>query len=375
MIVSSDISKVDVHFRDEYLVADMRFSLLRFLLHPFLVAFGMSSSVEPREFDNIEFPPDFQDVGSWRNNISSLYRRVPTFREGMNNLTVLEVKHFKSKRHPQHEYLVAAVMDGSQMRFVRIERSKLKDGSAGRQSPDILDSETETEELNRLQTLFSSSSNSLDFLYYRAHDRVRTLHKWGMDECLQTAKFLPCTMKPRLFDLALISSLVSDSSPLYKLFKSQCYWFANVILHVLLESYPNATLTIHSKETRPNYGKDEEDEVLAPQDTDPQDLRRRALEGDIGQDWITGMGSKAGKWFSVPIYRTRKKLVSKIATRFHDTQAKEMSRVRFPYYSNCCWYHLTWSLMSRYQPSKGRKTNARNRLGGSKSDWKRRKLP
>jgi hypothetical protein len=68
------------------------------LFHHFLLfALGISPQTEMKELESVEFPPDFQDVTTWRNNLCGLYHRLSTFLDHMDALTVLEVRHFKSK--------------------------------------------------------------------------------------------------------------------------------------------------------------------------------------------------------------------------------------------------------------------------------------
>ena len=150
----------------------MYFSLYHFLLCPILYALGMSSLHNVRDFKKLEFPPNLQDVTTWKDNLCALYHRLPTSRDGMETLTVLEIKHFKSKTHPQHKYIIAAIMDGSQKQFVYIARMKEKNAPSLHQSPPSLES---IDNLNLWGNLFSSSSDSLHIFSYNAHNYICTL--------------------------------------------------------------------------------------------------------------------------------------------------------------------------------------------------------
>jgi hypothetical protein len=44
-----------------------------------------------------------------------------------------------------------------------------------------------------------------------------------------------------LFQLVLIALIVHEVAPIYSLFESQCYWFANVIFDVIVSIYPSKT--------------------------------------------------------------------------------------------------------------------------------------
>lgn len=223
------------------LTSNVHFSL-SYILHPITWVLGMTSPIQPRDLEDVEFPPDSQDVTTWRNNLGGLYRGSSSSRKGMGKLTVTEVRHFKRKAHPQHEFVVASVKDGSQIRLVQIEHTKQSNASTLQQSGDVL--KTPPESAARLNTsakivnIVSSSLDSLTLISRDAHNRVRTVHGWPKDsECFQTVTFCRCAGPPWLFDLALVSSIVHESSPLYRLFKSQCYWFADVTVHVLRKMY------------------------------------------------------------------------------------------------------------------------------------------
>ena len=311
----------------------MRFSLSRFLLRPILYALGMSSPNNVRDFEKLEFPPNLQDVTTWKDNLCALYRRLPTSRDGMETLTVLEIKHFKSKAHPQHEYIIAAVMDGSQKRFVHIARTKEKNAPSSHQSPPSPES---TDNLTSWANLFSSSSDSLHIFSHNAHDYICAVNGWGKDECLRTVSFHSCPEKPALFDLALASSVVHDNSPLYRLFRNQCYWFADVVVLVLGDVFQGSNTEIHSKDKHRSNGEYGVDDVLAPEDTDPQKLLDDALKGRIGEDCLRGSGKRLGKWFQVPIYWTRQKLVEKVVMHFREVSDHQKSLVCIRSYSIVC---------------------------------------
>jgi hypothetical protein len=300
-----------------HLASNMRLSVLRSLLRPILSALGMSSEPKLREFQLVEFPPDRQDVTNWRNNLIDVYRASPSSRlRMMETLTVLEVRHFKSTHHPQHEYVVAIILDGTDKRYLRIERTKQKTIP---ERPDLA---------NASENILSSSSDSLDILSRDARDLVHTITAWGVDECLRTASFVSCSQKPRLFDLALLSSVAHEHSPLYSLFWNQCYWFADIIILVLEDVYPGAQITIHSKGSPEGDEKLKEDIVLAPKEATLLEVHANALQGNIGdEECLRGSGRKAGTWFRVPIYWKRRTLAKTLAMHFRNVQEDEMSLV------------------------------------------------
>ena len=188
-----------------------------------------------------EFPND-TSVVDWMNGLRERYSspdpgKSTGHRSRMKTLKVVTIRRFKANRSPEHEYLVAKVLDPDlgQPQFLRIERSPqrhhLPTNDTAEKSPHIIPFSSNI-------SLSSDSAPSLGvFKKLPADDYVTKVRDWpAVDKCID---YLKCEHSPMiLLDLATVAKLVHDHSDKYELFTRQCYWYSDAIIGVLVQHFP-----------------------------------------------------------------------------------------------------------------------------------------
>jgi hypothetical protein len=110
---------------------------------------------------------------------------------------------------------------------------------------------------------------------------------------------------PTLFQLAVAASVVHHDSPRYHLFRSQCYWFADVLLRVLQRTY---------KATVDHDGNpDEDDEVQVPKGVDAEEFLQGIADGVIDDH---RQYAKGGKLMHVRIYSAKEKVIKRVMKEY-----------------------------------------------------------
>jgi hypothetical protein len=102
-----------------------------------------------------------------------------------------------------------------------------------------------------------------------------------------------------LFELVLLASVVHDLSPLYSLFKNQCYWFSSIIFHAVEALYCSGR--VEEPET--------EEEIYIP-------LLNDSYLPDL-----------SGVWMGIRISRVEGAMVTYVCTEFKKLLRERMAQV------------------------------------------------
>ena len=138
---------------------------------------------------------------------------------------------------------------------------------------------------------------------------------------------------PTVFQLALAAATVHRDSPRYRLFRRQCYWFADVLLQVLARTYQ----TIDGDDGNP--GEDNYDEVQVPEGMDEEVFVRGIEDGSIGDHSV--YDNNGGTFKHVRIYWAGKQVSSKVAKDFMRHLEESEAKVRIASFFICLrlmWY-------------------------------------
>jgi hypothetical protein len=255
---------------------------LRSFFRPILRFLGMSSSPPPE----IEFPNDTV-VQYWELALLQLYcssglEEGPRNRSRMKNLKVNSIRHYKEKRHVEHEYLIAEISDPDlkELRYLQIERTA--------QDPQASNTQDTTERSSPRHSVSTlSSQSSLGVLKnLPARDIVST--KAG----LPTGDTLMDTLNCRdsemiLLDLAIAAKVVHDHSDKYQLLKRQCFWYADVIISILHKNIHGTTRESLSPEDEQNAEMERYDHSNGTFKRVPIYIPRLSLIEEIGNIFAT----------------------------------------------------------------------------------------
>jgi hypothetical protein len=253
---------------------------LRSFFRPILRFLGMSSSLSPE----IEFPSHVV-VEDWEIALLQRYQSSgleegPRNRSRMENLKVNSIRRYKEKRHVEHEYLIAEILDLDlkQLRYLQIERT-----AQDPQAPNTQDTTERSSPRHSVSTLSSQSSLGV-MKKLPARDIVSTKAGWPISDIQVAIDILDChSSEMILLDLAIAAKVVHDHSDKYQLFKRQCFWYADVIMGVLHKNIPG---TIH----KPSSSEDDEEVEI--------------------YDYLSGT------FMRVPIYSRRISLIEEIGNLF-----------------------------------------------------------
>jgi hypothetical protein len=83
----------------------------------------------------------------------------------------------------------------------------------------------------------AAARSSVQSFEVEADDTISGMKNQELGACVRQYEPVGLT----LFHLVLIALIVHDVAPIYSLFESQCYWFANVIFDVIVSIYPSKT--------------------------------------------------------------------------------------------------------------------------------------
>ena len=201
-----------------------------------------------------EFPDEKGvQVGMWEAALTSYYShevlKDPAFGFRIHNTPhVISIHHYKKA---SHEYIVAKVKvpDLDEIRFLWIEHFQA--------STNASEARGSHHSLSRVTTATSQDSAALCLKSFPASDEIKTLTRWpsaANNICHHRYK---CEgSQTKLLDLALAARVVSDSCGDYQIYKSQCFQFANTVIGILQQHFPQM------KEKRSPPGSDSDsDEV------------------------------------------------------------------------------------------------------------------
>ncbi|PPQ97440.1 hypothetical protein CVT26_002850 [Gymnopilus dilepis] len=286
------------------------------------------------------FPQVPTPVKSYVSSVFGTYIMDGEEHEVAKHYTVKEIRLYKCRKHPFHEYIIARVnyQNRNHSYYLRIERTRsrpkadvveegdflnrLPNPSVAEifreafqeakldESDDDVDSVEETtpsppatpEPLPSQTGSFysnsiSQSSKSLKSLNgLEAVDSVMGVdsNSFKDDERLET---LHTTDLP-LARLACLAKIVHDEDPSYSVFRHQCYWYANLIMKVI------------EKESK-SSSKRKEGRV----DNSISKLRLRLVK------------SPRGTWWRIPVGKVEKALVETISAQFEEAWGKHNQRL------------------------------------------------
>ena len=217
----------------------------------------------------------------------------------MKALKVNSIRRYKERRHVEHEYLIAEILDpgpdSTRLRYLQIERTAQEP-----QASKTQDTTTERSSLHSVSTL--SSQSSLGVLKkLPAKDIVTTKAGWptNTDIRLEVLDCRPSDMI--LLDLAIAAKVVHDHSDRYQVFKRQCFWYSDVIMGVLHNNFP-ATVRNCSSSLEVDHAQHAEMEEY---------------------DRISGT------FMRVPIYKRRISTIEDIGNLFAEYKSDILSKVNF----------------------------------------------
>jgi len=111
-----------------------------------------------------------------------------------------------------------------------------------------------------IHTAMSSARTSARSFAVEADDMVSGVKLQDLGKSIRQYDPIGLTV----FDLVLLALVVHQLSPIYSLFESQCYWFANIIFDVIVAIYPSKS------QCRPDTG--DGPRILFPPDYLPQEF-------------------------------------------------------------------------------------------------------
>jgi hypothetical protein len=270
----------------------MALSSLRTFFRPILRLLGMSSPPPP----DVEFPVEISVV-DWLNFLLDRYcsqdpKKSPMDRSRMKSLKVTTICRYKEKMYGEHEYLIAevSVPDLDRPRYLRIERT-IKDPL-----PPIS------------TTSFQSSVVALK--EFPACDDIKTMEAWPTsDICIDHMNCKNTSII--LLDLAIVAKLVRDHSDKYQLFKRQCFWYSDVIVAVLQNSFSGIQVVRRNSSVEADHAPNAEMEIF---------------------------DRLSGTFKTVPFYQRRKSVIKEIGETFSSYRPQVYSSV---YFLNFCIFLLT----------------------------------
>ncbi|KAF5371515.1 hypothetical protein D9615_009614 [Tricholomella constricta] len=161
----------------------------------------------------------------------------------MFSLIVEEIRRYKERNLPEHEFLVVRVKVGEgSYKFIQIERGYMKPKQLIRQRADR--SVTSLRHYSELATATSASS-SICLVNPPAADNACSVEGWPSEKSrsgavlIQTVKFTQS--QPTLFDVIIVAHCAHKHSESYRVFQRQCYWYSVIIASVLQQQNPGAT--------------------------------------------------------------------------------------------------------------------------------------
>jgi hypothetical protein len=260
---------------------------LRKFLRPILRFLGMST---PHGNLN-EFPNDQRRrVENWESYLQEHYCK---HRSRMAALKVITIGRFKEKAAPEHEYLVAEVLDPDVgRRYVRIERFA-----------DFYDTTLAETSSRHSKSSLSSKSSAGVFSKVPAFDRVEEVAAWPItdDDTLRCIEHLNCRgSQMTLLDLAMAAKIVHDQNTHYHLFRRQCYWYADSITGILEQHFPDIKTDVRSSE----------------------------LDADLALEVkLEVHGEHRGTSNGIPIYTRRKKMIEEFHGIFESHRRRTLTVV------------------------------------------------
>jgi hypothetical protein len=129
---------------------------------------------------------------------------------------------------------------------------------------------------------------------------VKTISNWPREQCIDK---LDCRREfITLLDLALVAKLVHDHDSMYRLFKCQCFWYADTVSAVLETSFPGVRAENRSSVVEAHHAENAEGEIF---------------------------DEVSGTFMRVPIHKPRQALVDEIVETFRQRRVVVDAQVCF----------------------------------------------
>ncbi|PPQ97439.1 hypothetical protein CVT26_002849 [Gymnopilus dilepis] len=250
-------------------------------------------------------------------------------KEAAKNYFVKEIRLYKCKSHPYHEYLIIEVTyrNHSPSAFLRVERTRTQPEEATEEEffkrlprplaetfraalkdaqPENTDDSTVEEATYPPPVTPSSSSSQTGKFHWDFHSpssaSLKTLNgKPAVDTVISvnpdslTDDDLWVTLEMNhipLAQLACLAKIVHDEDPIYSVFRHQCYWYANLIMKVI--------------------------------EKDAKKKSERRVVNDNDNNMLR-LARARGTWWRIPVGKVEKKMVEMISEKFKKTWDQRMT--------------------------------------------------
>lgn len=229
-------------------------------------------SIEPmEEFNGLKEAVGFDHVEGFCTSLSNLYKSAATYSIDRNRWKVTRISTFKSTRGVEHESLVAEVVCGRMIVYLRIER-KLHKSQVGK----LFSSGKSSKESPKPQSSDDSDPSPDSATYPRDDTRptpTRSTSKIASDEITYSKAFTSVVSYKReewvdaiefpegkqlsLPQIAVLARCVNSLGRTYNLVGENCYWFAHVMVEtakLIQTGFEPSTDSKISKKKRGSWG-------------------------------------------------------------------------------------------------------------------------
>jgi hypothetical protein len=216
-------------------------SHIRAFFSPLFRAIGMSSAPSSAYF---EFRSGSNsDVNTYSELLALNYGQEGAAR--MNAMRITELRLVKQMdKISRHEYVVACVTTPhGTTQYLSLERLRGDTVTRASQSDSMLTRTSSKQRSfpSRSPSTSSSSESSMDYLSKRsdALDAVRTLDKplHAPGDCVLGSLRFAGTRPFYLYELVVLAVTMHESQACYRLFSTNCYWFAGLLMNILEKDY------------------------------------------------------------------------------------------------------------------------------------------
>lgn len=307
-------------------------SKLSALFRPILSVLGMTTRPTYEEFIS-----EGASVQHWYDYVKSLCASSNVARGHYTDRTSLPVRmirRYKEVSLSQHEYLVAEISPKcSSPIYVQLERLSSPDSADLNPTPashsDHQADPASRPSLSSVNSASISNSSESSSKKSRANDHVKIIQGWPAAEKRSKESAEPnfdSTRKKKkdrtimieevsfrnltLHDLIIVSRALHDNSPVYELFKYQCYWFSNLIVRILVDCDP----------------------------TSRQTSLDAAVEAEVWKEEVLRYKPQlSGRWWGIAIHDVKKKGLDEL-TKLYIEQSEEFR-------SNVCFDFINYFTM------------------------------
>ena len=234
--------------------------------------------------------PDYEKpVTAWERSLRDWGEKNPA---RMDQVRVLTLFHGKQACNPEHEYLVIEVFHPSyKSRYLTIERYR---GTL----------------INKGNSTSSQSSLPASSTSSKTHEAIDCVQLCTgappAEEVIRKVSVRKCDI--RLVDVAIAARVVHDFKDQYKVFKTQCFWFCDMVFSCL-HGFFNMNATDGWKGELTHIG-DSEDQ--------------------IGEKWqVEVFSKKGGTWRSIYIHRAKPEKIDKVIEAYKAAREKFRQEVQF----------------------------------------------